>query len=49
MIAHHEGAVEMARTELKDGRDEKAKKLAADVVRTQSAEIAELRKILDRL
>ncbi|MEU7111515.1 DUF305 domain-containing protein [Streptomyces sp. NPDC046182] len=49
MIAHHEGAVEMAETEQKDGRDATAKKLAGDVVRTQSAEIAELRKILDRL
>ncbi|MFF5932456.1 DUF305 domain-containing protein [Streptomyces sp. NPDC012508] len=49
MIAHHEGAVEMAKTEQKDGRDATAKKLADDVVRTQSAEIAELRKILDRL
>ncbi|MFC8278081.1 DUF305 domain-containing protein [Streptomyces sp. NPDC057271] len=49
MIAHHEGAVEMAKTEQKDGRDATAKKLAGDVVRTQSAEIAELRKILDRL
>ncbi|MEU6878977.1 DUF305 domain-containing protein [Streptomyces sp. NPDC046712] len=49
MIAHHEGAVEMARTEQKDGSDATAKKLADDVVRTQSAEIAELRKILDRL
>ncbi|MER7956757.1 DUF305 domain-containing protein [Streptomyces sp. NPDC096030] len=49
MIAHHEGAVEMAKTEQRDGRDATAKKLAGDVVRTQSAEIAELRKILDRL
>ncbi|MFD7319596.1 DUF305 domain-containing protein [Streptomyces sp. NPDC059875] len=49
MIAHHEGAVEMAETEQKDGRNETAKKLADDVVRTQSAEIDELRKILDRI
>ncbi|MFG2773044.1 DUF305 domain-containing protein [Streptomyces sp. NPDC048350] len=49
MIAHHEGAVEMAKTEQKDGRDATAKKLADDVVRTQSAEIAELKKILDRI
>ncbi|WP_329113137.1 DUF305 domain-containing protein [Streptomyces sp. NBC_01353] len=49
MIAHHEGAVEMARAEQKDGGNETAKKLADDVVRTQSAEITELRKILGRL
>lgn len=49
MIAHHEGAVEMARTEQTDGRDAAAKKVADDVVRTQAAEIARLKKILERL
>ncbi|MEU5217139.1 DUF305 domain-containing protein [Streptomyces sp. NPDC020807] len=49
MIAHHEGAVAMAEDERKDGLDTGARKLADDVVRTQSAEIAELRKILDRI
>ncbi|MFD0366646.1 DUF305 domain-containing protein [Streptomyces sp. NPDC127114] len=49
MIAHHEGAVEMAKTEQKDGKDPEAKKVADDVVRTQAAEIAQLKKILDRL
>lgn len=49
MIAHHEGAVEMAEAERKNGRDATARKLADDVVRTQSAEIAELKKILGRL
>jgi uncharacterized protein (DUF305 family) len=49
MIAHHDGAVEMARQELRDGRNATARRLADDVARTQSAEIAELRKILDRL
>ncbi|MFI8961734.1 DUF305 domain-containing protein [Streptomyces sp. NPDC053493] len=49
MIAHHEGAVEMARTEQKDGSDPAARKVADDVVRTQAAEIAQLRRILDRL
>ncbi|GAA3387825.1 DUF305 domain-containing protein [Streptomyces roseoviridis] len=49
MIAHHEGAVEMARTEQKDGKDAAAKKVADDVVRTQAAEIAQLKKILERL
>ncbi|MFF6772596.1 DUF305 domain-containing protein [Streptomyces sp. NPDC012637] len=49
MIAHHEGAVEMAKTEQKDGKDPEAKKVADDVVRTQAAEIAQLRKVLDRL
>ncbi|XIE81138.1 DUF305 domain-containing protein [Streptomyces sp. SBR177] len=49
MIAHHEGAVDMAKTEQKSGADPEAKKVADDVVRTQAAEIAELKKILDRL
>ncbi|MFB7512094.1 DUF305 domain-containing protein [Streptomyces sp. NPDC056144] len=49
MIAHHEGAVTMAENERKNGLDAGAKRLADDVVRTQSVEIAELRKILGRL
>lgn len=49
MIAHHEGAVAMAEDERKDGGNTAAKALADDVVRTQSEEIAALRKILDRL
>ncbi|KOX22740.1 MULTISPECIES: DUF305 domain-containing protein [unclassified Streptomyces] len=49
MIAHHEGAVAMAEDERKNGLNPTARKLADDVVRTQSAEVAELRKVLDRL
>ncbi|WP_406064782.1 DUF305 domain-containing protein [Streptomyces sp. NBC_01077] len=49
MIAHHNGAVDMAEDERKNGRNVTAKALADDVVRTQSAEVAALRKILDRL
>ncbi|MDG9707885.1 DUF305 domain-containing protein [Streptomyces sp. DH10] len=49
MIEHHKGAITMAEDERKKGRDATAKKLAADVVRTQSAEVAKFEKILDRL
>ncbi|MER5308431.1 DUF305 domain-containing protein [Streptomyces sp. NPDC002773] len=49
MIAHHDGAVAMAKDEQKNGRNVTAKSLADDVVRTQSAEVTALRKILDRL
>ncbi|MFJ4977345.1 DUF305 domain-containing protein [Streptomyces coeruleorubidus] len=49
MIEHHEGAITMAEDERKKGRDATAKKLAADVVKTQSAEVAKFEKILDRL
>lgn len=49
MIAHHEGAVKMAQDEQKDGANAEARALAGEVVRAQTAEITELRKILDRL
>lgn len=49
MIAHHKGAITMAEDAQKNGRDATAKKLAGDVVRTQSAEVDTFQKILDRL
>ncbi|MER5968096.1 DUF305 domain-containing protein [Streptomyces sp. NPDC002057] len=49
MIAHHDGAVEMAKDERRNGRNATAKALADDVVRTQSAEVTALREVLDRL
>ncbi|MFF9065519.1 DUF305 domain-containing protein [Streptomyces sp. NPDC014891] len=49
MIAHHDGAVAMAEDERRGGENPTAKALADDVVRTQSAEVTALRKILDRL
>ncbi|MFJ8713637.1 DUF305 domain-containing protein [Streptomyces violaceus] len=49
MIEHHKGAITMAEDEQKKGRDATAKKLAADVVKTQSAEVEKFEKILDRL
>jgi uncharacterized protein (DUF305 family) len=39
MIPHHEGAVEMAKVLLRYGNDAELRKLAEDVVRSQSAEI----------
>jgi uncharacterized protein (DUF305 family) len=42
MTAHHQGAIEMARTEQADGRYEPAKTMAADIVRTQSEEIVKM-------
>ncbi|MGW5101330.1 DUF305 domain-containing protein [Streptomyces sp. NPDC004100] len=47
MIRHHQGAVEMARTEKDKGRYAPAQKLADAVVQGQSAEIAEMKKLLD--
>ncbi|MEU3299553.1 DUF305 domain-containing protein [Streptomyces sp. NPDC006678] len=49
MIDHHNGAIEMARTEQADGRNADARKLAGAVVKAQSAEVEQLRSILDRL
>ncbi|NUW43601.1 DUF305 domain-containing protein [Nonomuraea rhodomycinica] len=49
MIAHHEGAIQMARTELAQGRDDAAKKLAQSIQSSQQAEIDQMKQILDRL
>ncbi|MFA1542700.1 DUF305 domain-containing protein [Actinomadura monticuli] len=46
MIKHHEGAVAMAGTEQTSGRSPEAKKMAADIVTSQSAEITRMRKLL---
>lgn len=47
MIGHHEGAVEMANAEIRDGADADAKALANRIIGAQQAEIAEMRKLLD--
>lgn len=49
MIAHHNGAIEMARTEQTQGADPKAKDLARTIETVQQAEVAQLRGLLDRL
>jgi len=40
MIPHHEGAVDMARIELSDGKDPALKRLARDIIAAQDKEIA---------
>lgn len=47
MIAHHKGAVSMARTELRAGEFPPAKDLARDIVRTQMAEIRRMNTLLN--
>ncbi|MFE0155847.1 DUF305 domain-containing protein [Nonomuraea sp. NPDC059007] len=49
MIAHHNGAIEMARTEQSQGANPEAKALAKAIESAQQSEIAQMRKILDRL
>lgn len=46
MVAHHQGALEMARTEQAKGAYGPAKKTAGDIVAGQSAEIAEMKGLL---
>ncbi|MFK0263707.1 DUF305 domain-containing protein [Streptomyces angustmyceticus] len=48
MVGHHRGAVKMAGTEQDKGAFGRAKTLAADIIRTQSAEIARMNKLLGK-
>ncbi len=49
MIAHHQGAITMAKTEQSDGVDPKAKELAKAIETTQQAEIERMQELLGRL
>ncbi len=43
MMPHHQGAIDMAKVELKYGKDPMLLKLAADIVAAQEKEIAEMK------
>ncbi|MFU8870892.1 DUF305 domain-containing protein [Micromonospora sp. SL4-19] len=49
MIAHHEGAITMAKDELARGVNPEARALAQRIVDAQQAEIDAMKKLLDRL
>lgn len=46
MIAHHEGAIEQARTEQADGANQHALELADAIIAAQQAEITEMQELL---
>ena len=46
MIAHHEGAIEMAEDVVRGGKNAAVKTLAKDIATAQDAEIAEMKKLL---
>ncbi|MGI5262423.1 DUF305 domain-containing protein [Streptomyces angustmyceticus] len=48
MVGHHRGAVTMARAEQDKGAYGRAKTLAADIIRNQSAEITRMNKLLGK-
>ncbi|MFF9136672.1 DUF305 domain-containing protein [Streptomyces albogriseolus] len=48
MVKHHEGAVEMAKTQKADGKHGPAVKLADDVITAQTAEIEQMNKMLGK-
>ncbi len=49
MIAHHEGAIEMARTALADAQSPDVRQLAQQVIDDQSTEITEMQELLSVL
>jgi uncharacterized protein (DUF305 family) len=48
MVPHHQGAVEMARVELKYGKDSRLRKLAKDIIAAQDKEIAFMKQWLEQ-
>ena len=46
MIEHHQGAIEMAKTELAEGANPDAKTLAQKIIDSQQAEITEMKGML---
>lgn len=47
MVSHHQGAVDMAKVELRYGTDSRLRRLAQEIIVTQQSEIAVMRLILE--
>ncbi|NNM47844.1 DUF305 domain-containing protein [Knoellia koreensis] len=47
MVKHHQGAVKMAETEVANGQNADAKRLAQEIIRAQNAEITEMTRLLN--
>ena len=44
MLPHHQGAIDMAKVELKFGKDKTLRAMAQNIIEAQEAEIAEMKK-----
>ncbi len=47
MLAHHQGAIAMARVELEHGKDEEMKKMAQKMIDDQTREVGEMTKWIE--
>ncbi|HGH3389798.1 TPA: DUF305 domain-containing protein [Citrobacter freundii] len=48
MIAHHQGAVDMAKIQIKYGKDTEMRQLAEDIIKTQEQEIKQMQSWLEK-